>query len=106
MIPGQHTPECLQRIQEWDQKIRDWEAKWPNYCRKCNGAGHSFYPATWEAPEESDPCDCTYDGICARCGYKGLKEDTGDGPCTLCGWNYDDARPNPWECWGCLDDNP
>lgn len=102
---GQHTAECLRKAAEVDQQIRDWETKWPNHCQKCHGRGGFFYPATREEPESTDPCDCTLQGLCPRCGITGLNED-GEGPCDNCSWDYDDARTEPWNCWSCQDDDP
>jgi len=102
-VLSRHTPECVQKCAKIDQQIREWEARWPNYCRQCYGYGAFFHPATREEPESSDPCDCTLDGVCPRCGITGLNED-GEGPCDNCGWNYNDAKPEIWDCWGCRDD--
>lgn len=52
----------------------------------------------------SEPCDnCAAIGKCGRCGLAGLTSEergddtTGDGPCTFCGWNYDDGTAeNDW----------
>lgn len=42
-----------------------------------------------------DPCEATERiETCHRCGLDGLAED-GEGPCTHCGWNYDDGEPEP-----------
>ena len=43
----------------------------------------------------AEPCECVEEGICPRCGKHSLNED-GEGPCTRCGWNYDDMLPPSW----------
>lgn len=77
-----------------------WERQWPNHCKTCEG--HGVFTGTTKVDfgpgglPDADPChDCTEKGICARCGEPGLDRETGEGPCTNCGWNYDDAAPEP-----------
>lgn len=82
-----------------------YEKDWPEYCRTCGGWGAFILCETHGLPSSgevlSEPCnDCTqrYDTgpqQCARCGERGLDED-GTGPCTNCGWNYDDGIPQAW----------
>jgi len=75
----------------------EWDQKWPDHCKSCNGWGGSvFYenhglPGVGEAM--FDECGAIEDlTICHRCGKHGLNED-GEGPCSECGWNYDDGKP-------------
>lgn len=75
-----------------------WRDKWPNHCKQCHGwGGFSFYQSHGPGPSEQmfDTCDA-YDNFhrCHRCGELGLTAD-GDGPCSHCGWNYDDGDPSP-----------
>jgi hypothetical protein len=93
----------------------EWKVKWPHHCEACGGWGQS---ATYydnhgvPGPGEpcSDPCEAIDDlRICHRCSAPGLSED-GEGPCSECGWNFDDGVPEepveydeygevPWEGW-------
>lgn len=92
------------RANEWAAKMvplqAAYVAKYPNYCKTCGGFGvHCWeerHDAGYPGEPMSEPCDaCTGQGICARCGEKGLDED-GNGPCTHCGWNYDDDGYPGW----------
>lgn len=96
----QHSEACVEETQAFDRKLKEWDAKWPNACKHCGGAGawHSY--GGREEPPDGGPCsECTEKGLCARCGQPGLTDEdrgdksTGDGPCKLCGWDYDDVRP-------------
>ena len=86
---------------------KTYAEKWPNHCRSCNGWGVTTfsqsvpYGSTSASFDTQDPCDaCTMHGKCARCGERGLACEengddeiiTGEGPCKLCGWNYDDGE--------------
>lgn len=88
-----------------DERI-EWLNRWPRYCRSCEGWGfHSMsqsvpYGSTSASFDVQDSCDqCTSYGRCARCGENGLTneasgdDETGNGPCKMCGWNYDDGLP-------------
>ena len=100
-----HTEDCQQMIDGSTLAQREWIALWAGYCVKCSGAGvhityesHGFKGGGRE--QLQDPCShCTENGICARCGAQGLTVD-GEGPCTFCKWDYDDALPQVWECYG------
>ena len=86
---------------DMDKANKEYEAKWPKYCKKCKGWG----VFTWRenaSPhgsgeywpmDMSDPCeDCVGKGICARCGELGMPvvdDELLEGPCTACGWKYD-----------------
>ena len=76
-----------------------WLAAWPNHCRHCAGWGHRaasqnhVYGSTMATETFTDPCQAIEDArTCHRCGEPGLDEN-GEGPCTGCGWNYDDGLP-------------
>jgi hypothetical protein len=83
----------------------EWIARWPNYCQKCDGYGMTswteFVPYGMGSAgmPMSEPCECVGDGKCPRCGQLGLTsedrggEETGNGPCRFCEWNYDDGLP-------------
>jgi hypothetical protein len=70
----------------------EWRAKWPNHCKKCHGWGGKMWPATRHEPEDFDFCGAHLPDICHRCLHSGLTED-GEGPCSNCGWNFDDGEP-------------
>ena len=99
------TEKCLQSAAKVNVERAAWQTAWPSHCRKCEGAGavhHSGYfdhKAGVGEPPSSEPCEgCTSEGKCARCGQTGLDQDSSEGPCSVCGWNYDDAMPTPYEC--------
>jgi hypothetical protein len=98
MIDDPHTLECIARTVQSRREQEAWTSLWPDYCKTCNGQGvftEAFDPHSGGSSLElTDPCpDCTGKGICARCGQPGLDKDTGQGPCSCCGWNYDDWLP-------------
>jgi len=85
------------------QANKEWNERWPNACKKCEGAGgssyiemHGFKHGAGE--QMFDTCACVDDGICPRCGFS-MDNSEGDEtiPCKLCGWNWgkgpDDAAP-------------
>jgi len=77
----------------------EWKAKWPNYCRDCDGWGGSTFYESHGLPGPAErliePCECVMaetDGPqkCPRCGELSLDND-GSGPCNNCTWDYDDG---------------
>jgi hypothetical protein len=103
------TPEDLAQLNAWhedeareqakeEERCRavearnaQWTETWPNHCRQCGGWGATGTGSTWADPgDSSDPCDALPETTCHRCGEDGLDED-GNGPCTRCGWNFDDG---------------
>ena len=109
----QHSQKCKELVEKSARQIAMWEKRWPNYCRKCNGEGQfiSYYNPSPSGVslgsgyiEDIEPCICTENSICARCGSNALNED-GSGPCQVCDWNYDDCKPYPYECT-CWEDEP
>ena len=103
MIVDEHSEDCTVRQILHTKAINDWLDQWPDYCEECKGWGEfqesQSYPygSTSATHYWSEPCECTENGICARCGEEGLTneangdESTGDGPCKFCGWDYDDG---------------
>lgn len=75
-----------------------WRRAWPLHCRACGGwGGHGFTErhgfAYGSGEPMFDPCEAQADpATCHRCGGQGLTQDS-EGPCTLCGWDYDDGAP-------------
>jgi hypothetical protein len=73
-----------------------FQSKWPNYCRACGGWGGAtdYQSVPWGSTTASTPifevCDALPETQCHRCGQHGLGEG-GDGPCKVCGWDYDDG---------------
>ena len=71
-----------------------WNTKWKHHCTGCGGwGGWTFFQRhAPELPEERlfDPCEALPANTCHRCGQDGLTGD-GEGPCSRCGWNYDDG---------------
>jgi len=101
-----HTQECDEECIHRNKLILEWKQRWPKYCKNCKGYGQFYQASDFYDPGGIDPCEmCTAhegDGPhCARCGENGLEED-GSGPCTSCGWNYDDGIPPEIEECNCL----
>ena len=75
-----------------------WKKKWPHHCSSCVGWGYfnvrNVVPYGMGTATETlgEMCDAIDINICHRCGMDGLNED-GEGPCSHCGWNYDDGVP-------------
>jgi hypothetical protein len=98
---AEHSPDCIDAQNSRFNEISSWVKRYPDYCRMCKGFGQH------ECDAYSLPCkDCVEKGLCARCGKPGLTcenrgdESTGEGPCSFCGWDYKDGRPEPIECFG------
>lgn len=68
-----------------------FEEKWPDYCRACGGWGKWSRPQTRWEPADGGPCESLPDGTCHRCNFEAGLTPDGDGPCSHCGWNYDDG---------------
>jgi DnaJ-class molecular chaperone len=88
--------------------MSDYATRWPNFCRDCSGYGVTKssqsvpYGSTTASFDTVDPCEsCTNEGRCPRCAKDGLThedrgdEETGNGPCKFCGWDYDFAGYEP-----------
>jgi len=74
-----------------------WWAAWPRACPGCCGWGgrvttemHGFRSGPGE--HLFTLCGVLDDTTCHRCGEPGLTE-AGTGPCTACGWDFDDGQP-------------
>ncbi len=97
-----HSPACRDTQARERQRQETWVSRYPTYCRQCDGWGAFHPPGSWEEPPCIDPCDgCTANEptpLCGRCGFAGLDRETGEGPCSACGWNYDDGLPQYSEC--------
>ena len=107
-----HTEQCRKE----QQTQQDWMARWPTHCRSCHGYGQvteSYDPSAAGVSLSSgfivnvDPCDdCTMQGLCPRCMQLGLTDEgngrgpgIGYGPCTFCGWDYNDGGLPQWTCY-------
>lgn len=118
----EHKQACEAARQEYLRKLAEWEAKYPNYCRNCGGAGsvlvtenyaphgaRSAWPCTFE-----DVCDCVIEGRCPRCGAT-LPESNPDAEpglelCLQCSWDAttplkEQQHAPEWECT-CWFDEP
>jgi hypothetical protein len=71
---------------------KEYAAKWPKYCRTCNGiGGHKNDPAKFPTP----CAECYGRGRCGRCGSDMLPYIQN---CTKCGWTaYTPADALPGE---------
>jgi hypothetical protein len=81
-----HTSHCLEASRQHMKDKTEYEARWPNYCRKCNGrGGHwtSFDPSppgvalSPGSMPDFDPCTCVepaddnwWSSRCPRCGTR------------------------------------
>ena len=103
------TDECKAQHAEWEKARDAYAAKWPRYCRHCQGwgyfeysydpspAGVSLSPGTMT---DSDPCHkCIEEGVCPRCGKQVFDDDDWDSGepivCPKCGWK--EAAPDAIE---------
>lgn len=120
-----HSPECIAAYEESKREIEEYESKWPNYCRHCNG--HGFTTWTENPPLGSEyywpetlselcyECAAHEPSKCPRCG--GSWEDIADledfldrwgnndaSECPHCGFRgtWNGGRPADYECWGCV----
>ena len=116
-----HNNNCVQVNAEWIEATKVYKETWTNYCRVCggNGGSVSHYDPSSSGISlaagyliEYEPChECSEKGICPRCGLDGLTseergdESTGDGPCTICGWNQDPGLCDAPGCWCDEQDN-
>lgn len=107
MTPQDQAKEAYDPDQSYEQlkaEAAKWRARWPAHCQRCSGWGmfthyesHGFKGGGSE--QINEPCTALWpeDGdeqpYCHRCGELGLNPDTFEGPCTQCGWNYDDGAP-------------
>lgn len=93
------TEECLRIIAQAEAQRAAWAARWPSYCRECDGWGGHRYAVNLDEPPSVEPCEgCAGRGRCGRCWALGLTED-GAGPCAACGWDYSDGLPPLVECY-------
>src|SRR5258708_6077186 len=83
-----HTQRCL----EGQQRAKDFEAKYPNFCRMCGATGSWSTPSSRLDPPDGGPCAvCVEQGKCPLCAgpvtwVESVKD--GDyGKCLTCGWN-------------------
>ena len=82
------TQLCINTTKEIIQDIKDFEKKYPKYCKKCGGQGFTTDPGTQWEPPYSEQCDyCTIKGICPLCGQESIDE--GCENCTNCEWDWD-----------------
>lgn len=98
----EHTEQCLKEFAKYKIRYDAWIAEWPNYCRECNGAGEHHWiengaphgAGFWSMPMSEFCENCVGVGKCSHCGAPDMIDtETGDGPCSACGWNYDDECP-------------
>jgi hypothetical protein len=105
MMGQSHADGCLELAAASRAEHDAWVARWPHSCRACRGWGIGGKHWTSEDDYDVDPCgDCSESGTCPRCGGPGLTSEergddsTGEGPCRLCGWDYDDGEPEVIGC--------
>ena len=120
MLQKNHSDECMQNYGRSLQKREDYNKRYPDHCKACeghgivtwteNGApmGAGFWPM-----EMRDCCDhCTGNGKCPGCmqpvfSEKDLENMDGSGKvyCENCGWVDDGEHgmPEEYSCWGYCD---
>lgn len=96
-----HSYLCALKTAQDRARYAAYVAKWPHYCRKCDGSGGRWLPGTYHYPPDFDPCGCLEDGYCPRCGVLTWEQEDFDGApvtCPECGWQEDDPdeAPIPW----------
>lgn len=93
----EHTESCKKTTARLEKAIAEYQAKWPNYCHKCNGSGNLIsyqsvpYGMGDTNMEVDDFCEtCLGEGKCPRCGKTVFKEDdyySDNMTCPECGWD-------------------
>ena len=105
-----HTEACFKSMVKHHHEWVVFYQRYPDFCQYCWGTGVREYPATRMAPPDSDDCGhCAAHLRCPICGHESLKggkenpvEDDmeqGNGPCSICGWNYADEEPASKISW-------
>ena len=100
----EHTESCLKQGAEIEKLRQEYAAKWPKYCRKCEGWGgfsYSYDPSPAGVSlgpgsmQDWDPCpECTEKELCPRCGGPvPYDPDRPDKPCAACGYAGYEATP-------------
>lgn len=105
-----HSAACEALTKQGETLRENWAAKWPNYCRKCEGAGgHSFYEthgSPYGGEHLWDLCECIDIGKCPRCFATSMDPESDAHVCFICGWadtdmmNLYDIMPWANECYG------
>lgn len=116
---GQYcTVECKENYKKWEQKLKEWEEKYPNHCKNCDGSGVIIY--TYDpSPSgvslgcgymtDAEDCpECLAKGLCPLCGTK-LNTIAGENivdietPCRNCGLSVLEGleQPKPPEHYEC-----
>jgi hypothetical protein len=84
--------EELAAMEEYGREIAkaqtEWAAKWPNYCRACDGWGMWHTRQTYWEPADGGPCEELHEEQCHRCGEHHVLIALGneDIVCIKCGW--------------------
>lgn len=98
-----HTSECNADMERERAVIAAYEARWPDYCRTCHGAGCIYeYNYPYE-PDWTDSCFCLDEGRCPRCGVRALDER--GTVCYSCMWVFSDQSVlapygrSECDCW-------
>jgi hypothetical protein len=90
---------CCESAKKWQEERDAWFQKWPDSCKQCEGWGMvgDGYDHETGFPN-ADPCNCTLESFCPRCGDLMGSE---NGPCASCAWDFNDedrGAPPPVEC--------
>ncbi len=88
-------------MHRYEQALAEYETRWPGYCKHCGGEGTTSYQENL-APHGSgrrwmyefiEPCTCTEEGRCPRCGQDWPREEIVETieeqlPCPYCNWKW------------------
>lgn len=105
MAEQQHTKECTEAQEKWKQEVTEYEKKYPNYCKACDGYGGEATkydpspPGVGLSPgymTDFCPCpECLEKDKCPQCGGNIYGEDV----CPDCGWEFGQGKPEQPECY-------
>lgn len=107
-----HTEKCLEFQKRLEDKLKEFDLKYPNCCKTCGGSGEIHYREN-QSPigsgerwmmDEVDICpECIENGICPLCGeefnWQGKEWDLDFSFCKKCGYDSRNEHPiiRPWE---------
>lgn len=95
-----HTEECLARLTAMQSARNKFEAKFPNFCRKCEATGWRRnvdsvpYGSTNVSMESVEMCEsCIGSSKCPRCGELGTYDESDDTfVCNSCGYDSENVE--------------
>lgn len=101
-----HTKACEEDYKNYQRNLAAFEARWPNYCRRCGSTGELVGDYDRDTGfQDIEPCpDCLEEGICPKCkSPTHVMNEEGYAWCFECGWiesiKDDDLPPPEFECY-------